>query len=281
MKATTAGRAVSVRAHYGDFGPPLACEYLEEKNGIAISREKLRQLLTAAGLWEPKPRQARVAAASKLPGGTVAVGHERACMVGGARSRQATNRLFARFVPADSTEQHMRVLWAYLEQYGRPQALYTDRANVFQPTLAPGWREEEPGPKTEKQMGRALQNRLVIGQSGRRSPADQAAAGRGPRAGHGGVPQGRQRLHRAVERPEVADSEIGPWSGTTRINDPARAAPGGNNGSSAQRKARRTRPLRGGDPSAGKAGKASREAVRAAPGAEPLDGQIPGAGHVA
>ena len=55
----------------------------------------------------------------------------------------ATSRLFARFVPADSTEHHMRVLWAYVERYGRPQAVYTDKASLFQPTLAPGcspWR---------------------------------------------------------------------------------------------------------------------------------------------
>jgi hypothetical protein len=59
-------------------------------------------------------------------------------------------------VPADSTEQHMRVLWAYLERWGRPQAVYTDRAGIFQPTLPPGWKGEEPGPKTETQMGRAF-----------------------------------------------------------------------------------------------------------------------------
>jgi hypothetical protein len=68
----------------------------------------------------------------------------------------ATSRLFARFVAADSTEHHMRVLWAYLERYGRPQAVYTDRAGLFQPTLAPGWKDEEPGQKTETQMGRAF-----------------------------------------------------------------------------------------------------------------------------
>ena len=49
----------------------------------------------------------------------------------------ATSTLFARFVPADSTEHHMRVLWAYLQRYGRPQAVYTDKASLFQPTLAP------------------------------------------------------------------------------------------------------------------------------------------------
>jgi hypothetical protein len=68
----------------------------------------------------------------------------------------ATSTLFARFVPADSTGHHMRVLWAYIESYGRPQAVYTDKASLFQPTLAPGWKEEEPGPKTETQLGRAF-----------------------------------------------------------------------------------------------------------------------------
>ena len=37
----------------------------------------------------------------------------------------------------------MRVLWAYLERHGRPQAVYTDRAGIFQPALPPGWKSEE------------------------------------------------------------------------------------------------------------------------------------------
>jgi len=70
-----------------------------------------------------------------------------------AGNDDATNALFARFVESDSTEHHMRVLWAYVERHGRPQALYTDKAGLFQPTLAPGWKTEAPGPKTETQMG--------------------------------------------------------------------------------------------------------------------------------
>jgi hypothetical protein len=34
--------------------------------------------------------------------------------------------------------------------------VYTDKASLFQPMLSPGWKEEEPGPKNETQMGRAL-----------------------------------------------------------------------------------------------------------------------------
>ncbi len=170
MDGRTAAQAVRlVRAHYRDFGPTLACECLKERHGLEISREKLRQLLTAAGLWEPKPwrlksvhvwRPRRSCLGEMLQWDTSVHawleerGPDKMYLIAGIDD--ATNRLFARFVPADSSEQHMRVLWAYVERYGRPQALYTDRASVFQPTLAPGWREEEPGPKTETQMGRAL-----------------------------------------------------------------------------------------------------------------------------
>ena len=32
----------------------------------------------------------------------------------------ATSRLFARFVRHDSTEENMKLLWSYLEKFGRP-----------------------------------------------------------------------------------------------------------------------------------------------------------------
>lgn len=170
LQGRTAIRAVSlVRAHYSDFGPTLASEYLKEKHGIAMSRETLRQLLVAAGLWNPKPRKLksvhvwrrRRSCRGEMLQWDTSVhawleerGPAKMYLIAGIDD--AANTLFARFVPDDSAEQHMRVLWAYLERYGRPQALYTDRASVFQPTLAPGWRDEEPGPKAETQMGRAL-----------------------------------------------------------------------------------------------------------------------------
>jgi len=44
----------------------------------------------------------------------------------------ATNRLFARFVRHDSTEENMKLLWSYLEKFGRPLSFYTDKASLFQ-----------------------------------------------------------------------------------------------------------------------------------------------------
>jgi len=72
----------------------------------------------------------------------------------------ATSRLFARFVKHDSTEENMRLLWSYLEMYGRPPAFYTDKASLFQ--TAGKRRRDEPGVEKDPvempptQLGRAL-----------------------------------------------------------------------------------------------------------------------------
>jgi hypothetical protein len=40
----------------------------------------------------------------------------------------APSRLFARFVRHDSTEENMKLVWSYVEKFGRPLAFYTDKA---------------------------------------------------------------------------------------------------------------------------------------------------------
>lgn len=40
-----------VRAYYRDFGSTLACEKLAERHQLSVSKETLRQWMTAAGLW--------------------------------------------------------------------------------------------------------------------------------------------------------------------------------------------------------------------------------------
>ncbi len=74
----------------------------------------------------------------------------------------ATSELTARFVRHDSTEENMRLLWAYLERNGRPVAFYTDKASLFRtaPKIARDVKNlprdgREPLPPT--QIGRALQ----------------------------------------------------------------------------------------------------------------------------
>lgn len=166
---TAIGAVEAVKTHYRDFGPTLAAEYLRKDLGIKLSRETLRQLMIRAGIWKAKPREVgevhvwrpRRSCRGELIQWDTSVhawleerGPEKMYLI--ALIDDATSTLFARFVPADSTEHHMRVLWAYVERYGRPQAVYTDRAGLFEPALAPGWKQEEPGPKSETQMGRAF-----------------------------------------------------------------------------------------------------------------------------
>jgi hypothetical protein len=170
LREETASKAVqAVRQEYRDFGPTLAAEYLDKDLQISLSRETLRQLMIREGLWKTKTRKIseihvwrpRRSCQGELVQWDTSVhawlearGPGKMYLI--ALIDDASSALFGRFVPADSSEQHRRVLRAYVERYGRPLAVYTDKASLFQPTLSPGWKTEEPGPKSETQMGRAF-----------------------------------------------------------------------------------------------------------------------------
>jgi transposase len=158
-----------IAREYKDFGPTLIAEYLQSEHGMVVGKETVRKWMTAAELWNPK--RARVGKVHMWRTRKPCCGdlvqwdtsvhawlevRGPAAMYLVAMIDDATNRLYARLVESDSAEQNMRVLWGYLEQYGRPQAVYTDKASLFQPTLARGWASDDPGQKTETQIGRAL-----------------------------------------------------------------------------------------------------------------------------
>ena len=48
-----------LRDKYSDFGPTLAAEKLLELDGVKVSRETIRQMQVASGLWKPKRRRVR------------------------------------------------------------------------------------------------------------------------------------------------------------------------------------------------------------------------------
>ena len=119
----------AVKRDYSDFGPTLAAEYLKKDQAILVSRETLRQLLIREGVWEVKPRKVRqvhvwrprrscrgelVQWDTSMHAWLEDRGPEKMYLI--ALIDDATSTLFARFVPADSTEHHMRVLWAYVER---------------------------------------------------------------------------------------------------------------------------------------------------------------------
>lgn len=158
---------------YEGFGPTLAAEYLENKHGIVVSKETLRQWMMCAGLWrgkKAKPQKIHTWRERRSRFGELVQWDtsthdwlegrgERLYLI--AMIDDATSRLLARFVRSDSTEENMRVLWSYLEQFGRPLAFYTDKASLFQ--VAQKRKRDEPGVDKDPvempptQIGRALQ----------------------------------------------------------------------------------------------------------------------------
>jgi transposase len=157
------------RKEFGDFGPTLAAEYLEEGHGISVSKETLRKWLIQAGAWKAKPRRVkevhmwrpRRSCRGELVQWDTSIhdwleGRSRDPIRLIAMIDDATNALFARFVPEDSTAEHMKVLRSYLERNGRPLAFYTDKAGLFRVNPRQKRYSEEMTEEGESQIGRAL-----------------------------------------------------------------------------------------------------------------------------
>ena len=164
-------RAMRLVGHeYEGFGPTLAAEYLASDHGLAVSRETLRKWMLQAGLW--KRRKQRVLEVHVWRPRRSCVGelvqwdtseHDwlegrgpRMALV--AMLDDASSRALARFVERDTTEENLRLLWTYLERWGRPEAFYTDKDSMFtinRPEReTPG--EDEARQEVWTQIGRAL-----------------------------------------------------------------------------------------------------------------------------
>jgi hypothetical protein len=161
---------------YQGFRPTFAMEHLSRRD-IAVSRETVRKWMTEAKLWRPRrqtvekvhqwrPRRSRYGELVQwdtsdhdwLEGR----GEEMKLIL---MIDDATSKWVARFVPSDSTEENMGLLERYLRAHGRPLAVYTDKASLFQTAVKT--KRDEPRQGQEKpempptQIGRALQELAI------------------------------------------------------------------------------------------------------------------------
>lgn len=163
---------------YSGFGPTLAAEYLANKHGIEASKETVRQWMMRAKLWRGKkakvrgvhlwrPRRSRFGELVQWDTSDhdwLEGRGEQLYLI--AMIDDATSRLLARFVRHDSTEENMKLLWSYLEKFGRPLSFYTDKASLFQ--TAEKRKRDEPGAEKDAvempptQIGRALQELGIV-----------------------------------------------------------------------------------------------------------------------
>jgi len=132
-----------VARQYLDFGPTLAAEKLSERDGLRVSRETLRQWMTAAGYWKPRrparevhlwrPRRPCLGELVQMDTSE----HPWLEGRGGAEPvlvsmiDDATGRQEKRFFPADTTEANLAMLGRWRRRWGRPQAIDADRDSIF------------------------------------------------------------------------------------------------------------------------------------------------------
>ena len=170
-----------VKSKYRDFGPTLACEYLAKKHEVEVSKETLRQWLIAAGLRRVKRRKVEEVHVWRprrsCRGELVQWDTSEHDWLEGRGPRlylvamidDASSRAYGRFVGHDSTEENLRVLWGYLERWGRPVEFYTDKSSLFTVNRPAVEAEDEAAEEALTQIGRALRE-LGIGWIAAHSP---------------------------------------------------------------------------------------------------------------
>ncbi len=183
LPAKTQKQAVKIltQPDWHDFGPTFAAEQLAKRYQIQVGKETLRGWMMEAGLWKSKSRRLeqvhgwrpRRSAFGELVQWDTS---EHDWLEGRgpklylvAMIDDATSRALARLVEHDTTAENMRLLWSWLDQFGRPLDYYTDKAGLFQVNrpLHHNKHLAETPPLT--QIGRALKE-LGVGWIAAHSP---------------------------------------------------------------------------------------------------------------
>ena len=141
-----------VRARYpvqppglgADFGPTLAHEKLTEAHGLKLSRESVRQLLVAAGLWRPRrakrarvhqmrPRRACLGELVQIDGSPYDwfEGRAPACSLLVFIDDASGRLLELYFTPQESFFSYCAAVQRYLTRHGKPRAFYSDKHSIF------------------------------------------------------------------------------------------------------------------------------------------------------
>ena len=133
-----------INEKYRDFGPTLAHEKLTEKHKLRISRESVRRIMIAEGMWKPKrakkpsahqmrERRACFGELVQIDGSDHAWFEERGpkCTLL-VYIDDATGQLLELwFVPDETFFAYCEASRHYFERYGKPVAFYSDKHGIF------------------------------------------------------------------------------------------------------------------------------------------------------
>ncbi len=128
---------------YQEFGPTLLAEYLAREHTIELSVETVRQWLIQAGRWKakskrknvhpPRDRRPRFGELVQIDGSPHDWFEGRAprCTMIVFIDDATSKTVYARLVPAETTQAYFEAIQAHLTQYGRPLAYYSDKHSIF------------------------------------------------------------------------------------------------------------------------------------------------------
>lgn len=128
---------------YAGFGPTFMCEVLSKRHGIRISKETTRQLMIVNEVWKEKnkkspvihqqrQRRARWGELLQIDGSPHNWFEDR-----GSRCTlivfidDATGRIYCKFVEVETTAAYMQTAWEYIDKFGKPMSLYSDKHGIF------------------------------------------------------------------------------------------------------------------------------------------------------
>ena len=153
---------------YGDFGPTLAAEKLA-KEGHEVDHETLRRWLIKEKLWKKRrkrsahrswrERRAHFGELVQLDGSPHKwfEGRGEICCLMNMVD-DATGETLGRLDEQETTAGAMKLLWSWIDKYGIPAALYTDRKNIYVPDEKTAVKAELSGQEALTQFGRACKS---------------------------------------------------------------------------------------------------------------------------
>jgi len=158
-----------IKTNYSDFGPTLACEKLFERHGILSSKETVRKLMIAEGLWLPKKKKIEkihlyrtrrpcVGELVQLDGSPHKWFEDRAdpCTLI-AFIDDATSRIMdGEFVDYEGTFTLFEGAEHYLKTHGKPLSLYVDKHSTFKINRQATIEEELKDLQPQSQFARAM-----------------------------------------------------------------------------------------------------------------------------
>jgi hypothetical protein len=177
------------RRQYEGFGPLFAAEKLQERDGIKVSKETLRQWLIKDGLWQVKngrkkkhlqwrERKAHYGQMLQMDGSHHAWLEDRGPILAlMGQIDDATSKVSARFYEYEGTIPAMDSMKRYIQRNGIPASVYLDKHTTYKSTAKQTIEDE-------------LQDRKALSQF------EKACAKIGIEVIHANSPQAKGRVER-------------------------------------------------------------------------------------